>query len=371
VRLRAVGGWRMALGQTIAWSAVLGTVLAHQVAAAEVDYPPVLPGYAIEFPRDEGSHPQFRIEWWYVTGWLHDEDGSSVGFQVTFFRSRTAKASDNPSRFAPAQLLFAHAAVSDPQRGRLLHDERAARAGFGLAEAREGDLDVLIEDWSLVRDGERYVATIPSADFALELEFRLRQPPLLQGDRGFSRKGPDPLAASYYYSLPHLAVQGRIVVRGHQTRVTGEAWFDHEWSSRILDPQAVGWDWVGLNLDDGSALMAFRLRDGTGGQHWAGATLRAGRLDAPQTYDPQQVEWQPLRYWRSPRTGIQYPVEWRVRVGGRWLHLVPLMEDQESDSRRSTGTIYWEGAVRALDEEAGELGRGYLELTGYGTRLRL
>jgi len=371
VRAEAAGGWRLAVGRTVLWLGLLSVTFVRPIAADTGEYPPVVPGYRIEFPRDEGSHPQFRIEWWYVTGWLRAEDGAAFGFQVTFFRSRTVETRDNPSRFAPTQLLFAHAAVSDPRRARLLHDERAARAGFGLAEAREGDLDVLIEDWSLVRDGERYVARIPAADFALELEFRQRQPPLLQGDGGFSRKGPHPLAASYYYSLPHLAVAGVLVVRGHESRVTGEAWFDHEWSSRILDPEAVGWDWVGLNLDDGSALMAFRLRNGAGGQHWAGATLRARQIDASQTYHPDQIEWQPLRYWRSPRTGIEYPVEWRVRLDERWLHLVPLMEDQESDSRRSTGTIYWEGAVRVLDEHAREVGRGYLELTGYGMRLRL
>jgi predicted secreted hydrolase len=151
--------------------------------------------------------------------------------------------------------------------------------------------------------------------------------------------------------------------------VTGEAWLDHEWSSEYLDPQAVGWDWIGVNLTDGGALMAFRIRGAQGEQRWAGGTLRGsdGRV---QILEPEEVEFQPARHWTSPRTHITYPVRWRVRAGTREFELDPLLDDQENDTRLSTGAIYWEGAVRV--HELGQLvGRGYLELTGYGERLRL
>jgi predicted secreted hydrolase len=340
------------------------------ICAAEVQYPAVTPGYAIELPRDEGSHPQFRTEWWYLTGWVETPDGEPLGFQVTFFRNRPGVDEDNPSRFVARQVLFAHAAVSDPRRGSLLRTEKSARAGFGLAAAAEGSLAVKIDDWSLRQDGERYTAVVATSEFALELECVRVQPPLLNGTSGFSQKGPQPQFASYYYSLPQLQTSGRIVIGGHEHRVHGVAWFDHEWSSSMFDEQARGWDWIGLNLDDGGAMMVQRIRDGAGKAYWGGATLREpGKPD--RVFAPGEIEWSPLRFWRSSRTGVAYPVEWKIAVGGRTILLRPLLDDQENDARGSTGTLYWEGAVRAFDERGLGLGRGYLELTGYGERLRL
>jgi predicted secreted hydrolase len=347
-------------------------------ARAEVAYPPVVPGFELQFPRDEGSHPDFRIEWWYVTGWIDATDSkvrAPRGFQVTFFRVRTGIATDNPSGFAPRQVLFAHAALADPAQGRLRHAQRSARVGFDLAYAREGNLDVRLDDWSLRQSQPgRYVTTVHGEEFAFELTLEATQPPLLQGDDGFSRKGPSPRAASYYYSLPQLAVSGTITVDGRPQAVTGQAWFDHEWSSDYVDPQARGWDWLGVNLHDGGALMAFRMHDADGGEHWASAKLRQDR-DATlfsQTFAGDAVEWSPLKTWRSPRTGVVYPIRWRVQVGDRRYLVEPLLEDAELDSRPSTGILYWEGPIRLLDEASGkELGRGYLELTGYGGKLDL
>ena len=328
-------------------------------------------GYQIEFPRDEGSHPQFRTEWWYVTGWLESDDKVPMGFQITFFRTRTGIDEDNPSRFAARQLLFAHAAISDPRQGTLLHDERSARAGFGLAAAAEGSLSVHIDDWSLRREQETYIALATARGFTIELQLKAIQPPLLQGENGYSQKGPQPRSASYYYSLPQLQVSGRISVHGREQPVRGRAWMDHEWSSSIMDDVARGWDWVGVNLDDGGALMAFRMRDGEGREHWAAGTARRGPDAgyATSSYSPAQIEWQPLRSWRSPRTGVVYPVEWKVAIGERTITLRPLLDDQENDARGSTGTLYWEGAVRAFDASNRPIGRGYLELTGYGSRV--
>jgi predicted secreted hydrolase len=335
------------------------------------DYPQVVPGYRIELPRDAGSHPQFRTEWWYVTGWIEDETGAERGFQITFFRSRPGRADENPSRFAAKQLLFAHAALSDPARGHLLTAEKSARAGFGLAEASEGSLNVLMDDWFLRRDSDRHMsAKVVSQDFGLELELAESQSPLLQGEEGFSQKGPKPLSASYYYSLPQLQVAGRVNVGDDVHAVKGTAWMDHEWSSEILDAEAQGWDWVGINLSNGGALMVFKMRNQAGGQHWAAATLRTPDGHR-RLYRPAEIEWQSLRTWRSSRTQIEYPVERRVRVGDRLLTLRPLMDDQEHDARASTGTLYWEGAVHVLDEAGRELGRGYLEMTGYGQRVRV
>jgi predicted secreted hydrolase len=313
--------------------------------AGESKYPVVKPRPTFRFPRDHGAHPDFRTEWWYVTGWL---DGP-VGFQVTFFRTRPDIAEDNPSAFSPRQILLAHAAIADPRRGRLVHEERAARAGFSLAQAEETRTGVWIDDWRLEQYGDRYEAHISTRDFQFDLGFSPRSI-VLQGEAGFSRKGHRAEEASYYYSRPQLNVAGKLNGR----EATGTAWLDHEWSSAYLAPEAAGWDWCGINLFDGGALMAFQMRSKAGGIHYA----------------PPGVSFSPVRFWKSPRTGVSYPVEMKVRSKNLDLHLVPLMDDQELDARASTGTIYWEGAVRAFDRD-NEIGRGYLELTGYWKPMKL
>jgi predicted secreted hydrolase len=332
-------------------------------------FPRVVPGAPLRFPRDHGSHPEFRIEWWYVTGWVRTEDGTDYGIQVTFFRNRTRIGEDNPSRFAPRQLLFAHAALADAQHGRLRHDQRVARAGFGLAEAREETMGVAIGEWSLGLTEGRFVARIAAREFALDLTFVPTQTPLLQGDAGYSRKGPAAAQASHYYSLPHLDVVGSVDAEGRRRRVTGTAWLDHEWSSELMAPEAVGWDWAGINLADGGAFMAFRMRDRTGAALWAGGAHRTASGET-RILAPSEIGFFPRRSWRSPRTGIEYPVTMGIEAPGAAYVLEPLLADQELDSRASTGTIYWEGAVRAF-AASGEVGRGYLELTGYGKPLRL
>jgi predicted secreted hydrolase len=308
-------------------------------------YPAVIPGKQFTFPRDHGAHPDFRTEWWYITGWL---DGP-IGFQITFFRARPDTDDDNPSRFAPRQIVLAHAALAIPERGRLVHEERAARAAFSLAGAGEARTNVWIDDWRLEQDGERYLARLAGRELDFDLRFSARRL-VLQGEDGFSRKGHRPEEASYYYSRPHLDVAGRV----NGKDVSGTAWLDHEWSSAYLAPEAAGWDWCGINLRDGGAFMAFRIRARAGGTHYA----------------PPGTSFEILRKWRSPRTGVEYPVSMLVKANGISLRLEPLMDDQELDARLSTGTIYWEGAVRAYDGND-EVGRGYLELTGYWRPMKL
>ncbi len=331
----------------------------------------ILPGLRVEFPRDHGSHPGHRTEWWYVTGWLATTKGETLGFQVTFFRTRPdAVDATNPSAFTPTQIVIGHAAISDPTRGRLWKAQRVARAGFGLVEARTGDTAVRIDGWSLVRRDANYETRVATDEFSLQLTLDRTQPPMLNGVGGYSQKGPLPASASGYYSVPQLRVSGTVSRKGQRDEVTGEAWLDHEWSSAYLDAQATGWDWIGLNLDDGGALMAFRIRDRNGRSRWAGGTWR--RADgSQQVFRPDEIAFEPGRRWRSPRTGVEYPVEFTVRAGTLRIALRPLMDDQESDTRGSTGAIYWEGAVEAITDDRGAIGRGYLELTGYGETLRL
>ena len=353
------------------WLRILvGWIAAISIAAsAATPYPMVRPGIALRFPADHGAHPRFRTEWWYITGWLRTASGKDLGFQVTFFRTRPLGDRGNPSRFAARQVLFAHAALSDATAGRLLHGERAARGGFGLAGARTDDADIAIRDWRLHRSPDGGWATRVNADgFALALDFQPSQPALLQGQGGYSRKGPDPQQASYYYSIPHLRVRGRVRRGGQTEPVTGEAWLDREWSSNYLPPTAQGWDWTGLNFDDGSALMAFRIRRQGGGTIWAGGSFR-GPGGTVAVLGPGDVSFRTLATWRSSATGAVYPVkqELGVRIDGRIEHwrLQPMFAAQELDSRRSGLPVYWEGAVSTRG------GRGYLELSGYDRALRM
>lgn len=354
---------------------LLTALLPRRLLAAAPSFPSVVPRPLI-FPRDHGAHPEFRTEWWYVTGWL-ETAAEALGFQITFFRSRTTHDPGNPSRFAPHQLLFAHAALARPREGRLLHDQRAARvvrddpaAGFSSV-----DTDLILAGWRLRRGADgRYEARIDAAAFALDLRFAPTQPLLLQGDGGFSRKGPRPDQASHYYSQPQLDVAGIVGAGGERLEVGGRAWLDHEWSSQILDATATGWDWVGINLDDGGALMAFRIRPRSGeGSLWAAARLRTAE-GHERSFAPDEVHFEPIGTWRSPHTGTDYPVRCRLTLGSRAdalrFEIEPLMEDQELDARRSTGAVYWEGAVTLL-AEGKRRGRGYLELVGYHRPMRL
>lgn len=339
-----------------------------------VHYPAVIPGAALVFPRDHGAHPDFRTEWWYLTGALQAAQGQAspapqLGFQLTFFRTRPGQAEDLDSPLAARQILFAHAAVSRPGVG-LQHAERAARANLGGAYST-ADCDVNIGNWQMKRRGsgaqERLQVSVHDAAFAFEFTLSPTQPPLLQGQNGYSRKGHEPRQASYYVSWPQLEVSGQLVLDGKRQPVRGRAWFDHEWSSQVLAPGSVGWDWVGINLADGGALMAFRIRNASGQTVYAHAALRDanGKL---QQFGPGEVDFTPLRTWTSPRNGAAYPVQIEIRCGRHTVRTTPLLDDQEITSHRPRKISYWEGLVSL----SGTLeGHGYLEMTGYAAAMDL
>ncbi|WP_043006308.1 lipocalin-like domain-containing protein [Comamonas testosteroni] len=345
-----------------------------------------LPLKTLQFPRDFGSHPELQTEWWYITGRLK-AGGRPWGFQLTFFRSRIEAAQSLQSTLAAKQLIFAHAALCDVEGHKLLHDQRMARAGQGLAGASESDTNVHINDWYLQRrpvqgqsavQASHYQALLTTKDFTLDLEFDSTQPLLLQGSNGLSRKGPREEQASYYYSQPQLKVGGSITVAGQslpvQASAHNRAWLDHECSAAIMDPEAQGWDWIGMNLDDGSALTAFHLRRRNGSALWAGGSFRAPNQSL-QIFGADQVRFEPLRHWISPHSKASYPVAWSVQTPAGRFEVQALVDDQELDSRASTGAIYWEGLCElrriSADGTSRRVGQGYLEMTGYANALRL
>ena len=383
--------WLHALGAggvrltTVGYSSLSGGTSLFLTQAARASdsalYPAVVAGRPMRFPEDFGAHPEYRTEWWYLTAWL-DTAAGPLGAQVTFFRSRTPYGRDNPSRFAPRQLLFGHAAIGSPAKGSLAHVEQAWRQDPQIASARVGDTDVRLGPnrrlWTIRRTPQdAYEVSIKDPAFELSFEAQPSGPPALQGQEGFSLKGIKPEQASYYYSRPHLQLNGQLQMRdinsGAKLSFEGRGWLDHEWSSELLDPAAQGWDWIGINLSDGSALMAFQMRRA------AGRPLRktGKRIQADMSGQDVAVTFTALRRWTSVRTGIEYPVAFRVKAGELDLELVPLMDDQELDSRGSTGAVYWEGAVTAYayaerkNPDRKPMGRGFLEMTGYGEKIQL
>ena len=336
--------------------------LLSAIADATPQYAKVLRGLALQFPRDHGAHPDFRTEWWYVTGVL-DVPRKDIGFQLTFFRVRTGFAEALASTIAASQILFAHAAVTLPG-DKLLHADRAGRANLGAGFSTI-DCDVHIGAWQMQRGvSDVFALKAQDAQFAFDLTLTPTQPKMLQGDAGFSQKGARTEQASYYITWPQLQVDGSIVLDGKSQAARGKAWFDHEWSSEVLGEADVGWDWFGINLDDGGALMAFRIRDAAGATVFAHATLRdaAGRT---QIWRGNEVQFKSKRAWRSAR-GTAYPVETELRFGPHIVYTKPALDDQELSTRRPAPVTYWEGLVRV---DGTLTGRGYLELTGYAGKI--
>lgn len=323
---------------------------------------------AMNFPADFGAHPRQGIEWWYLTGLLGDSAGAPprFGYQLTFFRLPGPAPADHPSALAARQLLLGHVALSDLGAQQQRHAQRLLRALPGAAYSQVGDCDVKLRDWALKRNGDGYHAAFGGPGFALELQLSTAEAPLLQGEGGLSRKGADPEQFSHYYSRPQLDTRATLVLDGRRLPLAGRAWLDHEWSDSVLG-ESQGWDWLGINLDDGRALTLFQLRRKDGTRDWAGGSLRTpGQAD--RSFGPGEVDMSPTRHWTSPATGARWPVEWKLKSPAGDMLLAAAFDAQEIDARRTSGLVYWEGAARLFDTQKRPLGAGYLELTGYAGR---
>ena len=326
------------------------------LAAADVDgFARALEARALAFPSDHGPHRECRTEWWYYTGNLEGEDGALFGYQLTFFRTAlTPAAPERPSAWASRELWMAHLTLTDVGADRFHAAERFSRDGLGLAGARAEPFAVWLGDFS-VEGGQ-----LSASDRAFGVELTLDPTePVLHGRAGLSRKGRSPGNASYYYSYTRLPTRGHVRIGDESFAVRGLTWMDHEWSTSALEPGQVGWDWFGLQLDDGRDLMVFDLRrdDGTRDTMSQGSLVLGAQV---QSLNHTEFSIRVLEHWRSPRSGIRYPSRWRIEVPAEGLEfeVVPLLADQEL----RLGVRYWEGAVRVVGSVSG---RGYAELVGY------
>ena len=373
---------------------ILGAIAWLTAGAAPPPDPGVLPAqvhggfaqvaapWAFDFPRDHGPHPQFRQEWWYVTGNLDGADGERFGFELTFFRfalappvapaTDTVSAAVDETRPAASawrtrQVYLAHFAITDVGAQRFRYAHKLARDALGLAGAEREPLRVWIDDWTLAAQGDAsadWKLAAAQQGYALELGLHPLTAPVLNGEAGLSRKSDAPGSASYYYSVPRIAVHGTLLRRGKPLAVRGLAWLDREWGSGGLGPSEAGWDWFALEFDDGTALMFYvlRARDGSRDPHSAGTWVESS--GAAHGLASAAVDIDVTARWTSA-DGVRYPAGWRIRVPSLALDVAvrPVLADQEL----KTTPRYFEGAVDSSGTRAGRPlgGRGYVELVGY------
>ena len=345
--------------------------LAALLGSGDSGFPLVLEPREFSFPADYGPHPEYRNEWWYVTGNLETEDQRRFGYELTLFRfaltPESSTSSSGESGWRSNQVFVGHFAVSDVATETFYTAERNSRGALGLAGARATPFRVWLEDWSIAAEGSEaglWRLRAAEADFSIDLMLQSQKSAVANGDRGLSRKSADRGNASYYYSLTRLESQGSIIAGGLRFDVTGSSWMDREWGSSALSAQQIGWDWFALQFNDGRELMYYQLRrvDGSIDPYSSGTLTDAAGQSRHLTRDAVQL--QVLEEWRNP-VGAMYPIRWQLTVPDADVDvlIVPVFAEQELQ----TVVRYWEGAVDIIDRsgQGASVGRGYVELTGY------
>jgi len=328
------------------------------------------------FPRDHGSHPDFRTEWWYFTGNLSDSLARRFGYQLTFFRQGVIFEAKNPANPWSVRDLFpAHFTLTDVSGARFAYAERLSRGGSGLAGAARNQLDVWLLNWS-ARMKENSIH-IEAKDKAMELSLELipKKPMVFHGQNGLSKKGPKEGQASYYFSYTDLATTGSIRMPPLPSRllVKGKSWFDHEFGSNQLASNQVGWDWFSLHLSDGQDVMIYFLRRSDGSCEPTSSGTLVSSNGGTTNLKLSEVTVEVLDHWKSPKSGGKYPNRWNIEIPVAKIQLVinPLLDDQELVTEGSTGVVYWEGAVdgKGRSREQEVTCEGYVEMTGYAGSL--
>jgi predicted secreted hydrolase len=339
--------------------------------AAEPAWPLVTNNRSFAFPQDHAAHPDYRIEWWYYTGNLDDAAGNRFGFQLTFFRSGIRQQPASQSVWALRDLYTAHFAISDVSQKRHFVFQRNNRRGVGWAGALTDRCEVWNGDWRLAVEGLSHHLIAEDGECALDLTLTPTKPAALHGDQGLSRKGASNGNASYYYSLSRMLASGTLCVGGRKCQVNGTAWMDHEFSSSFLEPGQTGWDWFAIQLDNGFDLMLYRVRRADG----APEPCSSGSLIAPDGsvthLSSSDFKLSSDSPWKSVDTDASYPLRWLIdipKIGYR-LEVTAAFPDQEMVTAATTGLNYWEGAIDIRGDVDGRpaRGRGYMELTGYGS----
>jgi predicted secreted hydrolase len=343
-------------------------------AAVERKFALALPGYKYSFPRDHGSHDEYKTEWWYYTGHLKADDGGTYGYELTFFRlgSDVADAVDK-GPWNIDNLYLAHFAVSDIPEGKFFNVQELSRSGKGFAGASNENYNVWLRNWSAKLDTrDRQLLKATSGVLALDLVLTPDKPPVIHGIGGVSQKASCYGCASHYYSMTRLLTEGTLTVDGKARHVKGLSWMDHEFGSNQLTDQQVGWDWFSIQLDDKTELMLYRMRlkNGKADPNSSGTFVAVDSSSHHLLNDGFVIK--STSEWKSPATGATYPMGWLISVPGEKLELEikPQMLDQELVKHGAGGTTYWEGACTVKGTRDGKQisGSAYVEMTGYAQR---
>jgi len=345
------------------------------------DFQRALPGMTFSFPQDHFSHPEFKTEWWYYSGHLYNQEKKSYGYQLTFFRTGLKRETQTKSRWSIQNLYFAHLALSDESKKRFEYREKISRGSLGEAGASSYERDgkpfrVWVEDWSLEGEGATmrdYFLRGGDQDFGIELLLTPEKKPVIHGHNGISQKAEGEGYASHYYSITRLKTEGKIFLKKKEIPVQGRSWMDHEFGSAQLRKYQIGWDWFGIQLENGVDLMIYQIRhqDGKIDPYSSGTIILQDGIHYALLLKEFQV--QSLGRWRSRKSGATYPSEWRIVVPGHRIELMltPTVKDQELITQESTRVTYWEGSVKVEGKYQGNpmKGMGYVELTGYAKPL--
>ena len=342
------------------------------------DFKRALPGRTFSFPQDHFSHPEFKTEWWYYSGHLHDQEKKGYGYQFTFFRTGLKRENQAKSKWAIQNLYFAHLAITDESKKRFEYREKISRGSLGEAGATSYEKDenpfrVWIEDWSLEGKGAamgNHLLKGGDQEFGIELLLTPEKKPAVHGQNGISQKAAGEGYASHYYSITRLKTEGKIFLKKKEIPVQGTSWMDHEFGSNQLQEYQIGWDWFSIQLENGLDLMIYQIRhqDGKIDPYSSGTIVLQNGDHHHLLHKEFQV--QSLDRWKSQKSGATYPSKWRVKVPAQGIELilVPTVKDQELITQESTRVTYWEGSVRIEGKYQGTpiRGMGYVELTGYG-----
>jgi predicted secreted hydrolase len=337
-----------------------------------------LAGYRYDFPKDHGSHPAYRTEWWYYTGHLQAKNGRTFGFEVTFFRRAIPpeEVKTLPSQWSVTQLYFAHFALTDVSGRRFLYSEKVSRAGLGKAGADESRLHVWIDDWraEIPADSSGAHTVFARSDgFTLTLTLQPAKPPVIHGIDGISQKGEEQGQASHYYSFTRLMTTGSLTIGTDRFEVTGISWMDHEFGSADLNKDLVGWDWFSIQLADNSELMLYRMRRRDGSSDPVSSGTVVSPTGQTRHLSIADIGIVSTGTWTSRDSKAVYPSQWRITIPSLdlALEIVPVLADQELRTSGSAQVTYWEGAVSVSGAKQGRpiAGQGYVELTGYAERI--
>ena len=334
----------------------------------------------LAFPRDHGSHPGFRTEWWYYTGNLENKEGNRFGFQLTFFRSQISPMGAEKTWLTPAsawrtqQIYLGHAAITDMDGKQHLQAETAARGALGIAGTRTEETltDIFLKNWSARIEHDHHRIEAQTDNFSIDLMLIPVKSLVMHGDKGYSRKGSAPEKASCYYSYTRLKSKGRLTIGNKTYPVGGLSWMDHEFSTAPLESGLSGWDWFSLQLSDHTEVMVFLLRDTKGGLSPASSGTYIDDRGNSIQISKKDFHINVLDTWKSPVSQAVYPSRWRIRISPMNLDVIvnSNLENQEMRTPETTGVTYWEGSVSiAGSKNQGPVtGIGYVELTGYAKK---